>query len=371
MDAAKQTQPLSHFEQLKFGREILRAEGEALIGLSGQLHHEFCDAVEMLLRCRGCVVVTGMGKAGLIGQKITATLASTGTPSQFLHPAEAVHGDLGRVKAGDVVLALSYSGESEELVRLLPSFHDFDLSLIAVTGNVQSTLALAAHVVISIGSIREACPHGLAPTTSTCAMLALGDALALVVSRMRNFGPTDFARFHPGGNLGRQLAHVDEVMRPLGECRLAIESQTIRDVLVMASKPGRRSGAIMLTNTAGKLTGIYTDSDLARLLENRREHALDQPIMQVMTRSPSTVSSGALMTQAVSLLVEKKISELPVVDELGKPIGLIDITDVVAWLPTPLQSNQSAQSPDPSRLDEAKSPKTVLFPNRFPRQSRR
>ena len=343
MEAIQPTQALSQFEQLRFAREILRIEGEALIGLAGRLHHEFCDAVELLHGCRGCVVVTGMGKAGLIGQKITATLASTGTRSQFLHPSEAVHGDLGRVQAGDVVLALSYSGETEELVRLLPSFHDLPTSLIAITGNSQSTLGRSANVVVPLGAIREACPHGLAPTTSTCAMLALGDALALVVSRMRNFRPTDFAKYHPGGNLGRQLARVDDVMRQLSDCRLAQQTKTIREVLVMASKPGRRSGAIMLIDGEGRLTGIFTDSDLARLLEGRREHALDEPIQHVMTRSPTTVQYGSLMTVAVAALVERKISELPVVDEEGKPAGLIDITDVVAWLPSEAEEVVSCQ----------------------------
>lgn len=368
MEAVRQAGSFNRFEQLRFAREVLRVEGEALIALAAGLHDEFCEAIELLFGCSGNVIVTGMGKAGLIGQKITATLASTGTRSQFLHPGEAVHGDLGRVHSQDIVLALSFSGETEELVRLLPSFTHLRTPMVAITGDSGSTLGRYADVVLPLGSLREACPHGLAPTTSTTVMLAVGDALALVLSRLRNFGPPDFARNHPGGNLGRKLARVDEVMRPLAECRLATQSQTVRDVLVLASRPGRRTGAIMLVNEARKLTGVFTDSDLTRLLEQHRENALDEPIANVMTRSPATVSNGSLMTVAVELLVQRKISELPVVDEEGKPVGLIDITDVVAWLPHSPQTESSSNS-GPGR--QGLSPKTVPFPNRSPRQSRR
>ena len=357
MEAVSRPQSLSRFEQLRLARDILRAEGDALLSLAGRLPEEFCDAVEILFACTGSVIVTGMGKAGLIGQKLAATLASTGTNSQFLHPGEAVHGDLGRVQPRDVVLALSFSGETEELVRLLPTLRQWQTPIVAITGNNRSSLANGATVTLMLGPLSEACPLGLAPTTSTTAMLAFGDALALVVSRLRQFGPDDFARFHPGGNLGRKLARVDEVMRPLIDCRIAQHSQPVRDVLVTASKPGRRTGAIMLVNEAGELTGLFTDSDLARLLETRNETALDQPIHAVMTRAPTTVTTGSMMTLAVDLLVQKRISELPVVDDQGKPAGLIDITDVVAWLPTPPAS--TLRSPPPTTTF----PPTVPFSN--------
>ncbi len=358
MEAVSRPHTLSRFEQLRLARDILRAEGDALLALASRLPEEFCDAVELLFGCNGSVVVTGVGKAGLIGQKLAATLASTGTNSQFLHPGEAVHGDLGRVQTRDVILALSFSGETEELVRILPAFRQRQTPIVAITGSDHSTLANCAAVTLAIGPLREACPLGLAPTTSTTAMLALGDALALVLSRLRNFSSEDFARFHPGGNLGRKLARVDEIMRRLSDCRIARHTQPVREVLVTASKPGRRTGAIMLVDETGRLTGVFTDSDLARLLETHNETALDQPINAVMTRAPSTVATGSLMTTAVDLLVQRRISELPVVDDQGKPAGLIDITDVVAWLPPPPDGATGLTS------QATHSPPSVPFPNR-------
>jgi arabinose-5-phosphate isomerase len=330
MEAASTSIQLSRFEQLRFGREIIRQEGEALTALAGRLHDEFCDAVELLFACQGNAIVTGMGKAGLVGQKIAATLASTGTNAHFLHPAEAIHGDLGRIHQNDLVLALSFSGESEEIVRLLPSFATMQTQLIAITGNSNNSLAQAADVVLELGPLREACPHGLAPSTSTTAMIAIGDALALVLSRMHQFAPEDFARFHPGGSLGRKLAKVEDAMRPLAECRVASELLSIREVFVMASRPGRRTGAIILTDEEGRLSGIFTDSDLAKLLETRRDSSLDEPIADLMTNNPATVVVGTRMRRAIEILGERRISELPVVNDQGKPVGLIDITDVVA-----------------------------------------
>jgi arabinose-5-phosphate isomerase len=361
MEAASTSIRLSRFEQLRFGREVVRQEGEALIALAGRLHDEFCGAVDLLFACQGSVIVTGMGKSGLIGQKIAATLASTGTNAHFLHPAEAIHGDLGRIRRDDIVLALSFSGETEEIVRLLPSLADLQTQLIAMTGASDSSLAQSADVVLDLGPLREACPHGLAPTTSTTAMMALGDALALVLSRMRRFGPEDFARFHPGGSLGRKLAKVEDVMRPLSECRVASESHSIRDVFVMASRPGRRTGAIILTDAEGRLTGIFTDSDLARLLETKRDSALDAPIAALMTKNPTTVVVGTRMRQAIEILGARKISELPVVNDQGKPVGLIDITDVVAF-EAPTDSNVLALPA--SEIADSLRTKTLSLPNR-------
>lgn len=318
---------------LRWGREILQHEGQALLQLAARLGGQFCDAVRLIEICSGAVVVTGMGKAGLVGQKISATLASTGTRSHFLHPAEAMHGDLGRIAADDLVLVLSQSGETEEIVRLLPSLADLGVSVVAITGREQSTLAGKASVVLSLGPLEEACPNQLAPSTSTTAMMALGDALALVVSRLRAFGPGDFARFHPGGSLGLKLASVEDVMRPRDQCRLARDTRRVRDVFVEASHPGRRTGAIMLVDDAGRLTGIFTDSDLARLLEHHNDAAIDAPVRNVMTARPTTVALGTPLPTAVEILAERKISELPVVDGGGRPVGLIDITDVVALLP--------------------------------------
>ncbi|MGE0760463.1 MAG: SIS domain-containing protein [Pirellulaceae bacterium] len=374
MEAAHPLPPFSRLEQLHFAQNVLRQEAQALHALADGLPSDFCDAVELLHRCRGNVVITGMGKAGLIGQKLMATLASLGTRCHFLHPGEAVHGDLGRVQAGDVIVALSFSGETEEVVRILPSLRAVGTTIIAITGHPHSTLGTAAAVALPLGVIREACPHGLAPTTSTTAMLALGDALALVLAQLRDFGPLDFARNHPAGNLGRKLTRVEDAMRPLTDCRVARDGQTVREVLIQASRPGRRTGAIMLVNDDGQLTGIFTDSDLARLLERRGEDALDAPIREVMTRAPATIACGSWMSRAVGLLGERKISELPVVDDHGKPVGLIDITDLVGWLPSadadesPTGGSGVASSNDRFADDV---PPTIPFPNPRAQQSRR
>jgi arabinose-5-phosphate isomerase len=333
MDAARVTEMLSPEGQVGYAREVIRQEGEALLRLAESLDESLTGAVACLFACQGSVIVTGMGKAGLIGQKIAATLASTGTRAHFLHPAEAMHGDLGRIHKDDCVLVLSQSGETEEIVRLLPPLARLGVAVLAITCRPNSSLGQAAAVTLDLGPIEEACSLGLAPSTSTTAMLAVGDALALVVSRMRQFGPEDFARFHPGGSLGRLLARVDDLMRPLAECRVALESHSVRQVLVETNRKGRRIGAIMLVREEGTLSGVFTDSDFARFFTQSGTGSLDEqlaaPIATVMTRSPLTVLSGAPVRAAVTLLADRKISELPVVDAAGRPVGMIDITDVV------------------------------------------
>jgi len=293
------------------------------------LDEDFLVAVDKLLSIRGSLIVCGIGKAGLIGKKLAATFASTGTRAHFLHPAEAVHGDLGRLGPSDVVLMLSNSGATEEIVRILPFMVRRSAGLIAITSGANSPLARAADIVLVLPPCREACRYNLAPSTSTTAMLAIGDALALVVSEARDFRVQDFADLHPGGSLGRKLAVVDEVMRLAHDCRLASTQTTIRKMLVEVSRPGRRTGAVMLVNADGKLEGIFTDSDLARLLEQRRESDLDNVIENLMTRSFSAVRSGAKLLDAIDIMVQNKISELPVVDAEDKPLGMIDITDIL------------------------------------------
>lgn len=324
------------FQQLRMARDILLEESRAVAELAAWLDQSFTTAAELLFYCRGRVIVSGMGKAGLIGEKISATLASTGTPSHFLHPAEAFHGDLGRLAPDDVLLILSRSGETEEVVRLLPSVADIDLPIVAITARPQSTLGRAATVNLCIGDLGEAGDLRLAPSTSTTAMLALGDALALVVSRMRRFSPRDFARFHPGGSLGRRLSHVDDHMRPLEACRLAPDRLTVREVIIASSKPGRRTGAVMLVDTEGRLSGLFTDSDLAKLFEQRQDGILDLGVREIMTCDPLRVVRGTPMPEAVKILAERKISELPVVDAQGRPAGLIDVTDVMGLFPEQL-----------------------------------
>lgn len=325
--------PLSEVEQLREARDILRWEAQALHDVALRLDAAFCAAVELLTAGRGLLHVTGMGKAGLIGQKLAATFSSTGTRAVFLHPAEAVHGDLGCVRTEDVVLALSNSGETEELLRLLPALRALETPLIAITARDTSTLGLAADATITLGSLREAGLQGLPPTTSTTAMLAVGDALALVASRVRGFTRQQFALIHPAGSLGRQLRCVSEIMRQGAELRIARETETIREVFVRMRKPGRRTGAVMLIDAEGRLSGLFTDSDLVRLLEDRHENQVDRAIGEVMTRHPKTISPGAFLSEAVELLSRFRISELPVVDTVGRPLGLLDITDVISLMP--------------------------------------
>jgi len=334
MSAAEAYIPQTEFERLREGREIIRTEAEALENLAKRLDGRFCAAVEMIATCSGSVIVTGMGKAGLIGQKIAATLSSTGTRAHFMHPAEAVHGDLGCLHDQDLVVALSNSGETEELLQIMPSIVRRGVDVIAVTSTDRNALASFAKVTIELGRMREACAWGLAPSTSTTAMLAVGDALALVVSRIRGFTPENFAAFHPAGSLGRRFKPVTELMRPREQLRIAHDARIVRDVLTACSRDGRRTGAVILVNGEGRLSGLFTDSDLARLLEGRRDGALDQPICQVMTRRPKAVPSSSLITDIVDLLREEKISELPVVDDDERPVGLIDITDVIGWMPS-------------------------------------
>ncbi|MEK6249907.1 MAG: KpsF/GutQ family sugar-phosphate isomerase [Planctomycetales bacterium] len=337
---------LTPFQQIQYAREIIQLEAGALQRLAGRLNVDFSEAVRSIHTCPTSVIVTGMGKAGLIGKKIAATFASTGTRSHFLHPAEAYHGDLGCIHRDDVLLVLSQSGETEEVTRLLPSLASLEVSVLAITQDRHSTLGQSAAVVLELGPLQEACSLGLAPSTTTTTMLPYGDALALVVSRMREFSEADFARFHPGGSLGRRLSKVEEKMRPLAQCRQAPETETLRNVLIQSSLPGRRSGAIMVVDREHRLSGIFTDSDLARLLEDRADNALNHPIGEVMTPKPIIVPAGSAVADAVAIMAERKLSELPVVDEVGKPIGLLDITDL--WRPASNLLDERSENLSPS-----------------------
>jgi len=346
-------------KRLTRGADILKQAADSIQSLADSIDEDFLVAVDKLLSMRGSLIVCGIGKAGLIGKKLAATFASTGTRAHFLHPAEAVHGDLGRVGPTDVVLMLSNSGATEEIVRILPFMVRHSAGLIAITSGANSPLARVADIVLVLPPCKEACQHNLAPSTSTTAMLALGDALALVVSEAREFRVEDFAALHPGGSLGRKLLLVDEVMRPVLDCRLASTQTTIRRMLVEVSRPGRRTGAVMLVDSDGKLEGIFTDSDLARLLEQRRESDLDTVISKLMTRSFSAVRSGANLMDAIDIMVHRKISELPVVDADDKPLGMIDITDVLGLEHTTpsngmshsMESNSEATDDEAGPLD--------------------
>jgi len=331
------------FDRLEYARQILQTEAAALREVAGRLGPTFLQAVDLIYSCPGRVCITGTGKSADVGQKIAGTFNSTGTRAYVLDVTRAVHGDLGMVAPQDVVLALSHSGESEELVRLLPSLKQLALGIIGVTSQGRSTLARLADIAIVLGPIQEACPLGLAPSTSTTVMLAVGDALAFVLSRMRNFGHEDFARFHPAGSLGRRLMKVEQIMRRGEQLRLASAQETVRNVFTQCARQGRRTGAVLLVNERGQLAGIFTDSDLARLFEQRRDAALDRPIAEVMTRQPITVPAGTRVWDAVQIMSQHRISELPVVDGDGRPIGLLDITDVLNWMPA--ETPVSEESP--------------------------
>ena len=344
--------PAEELDQLREARRIIRAEADTLLAMCDGLDLRFCHAVRLILGCSGSVIVTGIGKAGLIGRKLTATFCSTGTRSHFLHPTEARHGDLGCISPADVVLALSNSGETEELLSLLPVLKRLQVPLLAITRDDQNPLARAAAVVLPLGRHAEACELGLAPSSSTTAMLALGDALALVLSRSRGLTAERFALFHPAGSLGRRLTPVRELMRQGGQLRIAAESATVRDVMIQLSRPGRRTGAVMLVSDSGRLSGLFTDSDLARLFEARRDEQLDQPIQLVMTRNPVTILSDALLPEAIRLMSERHLSELPVIDAERRPVGLLDVTDVLTFV-EPAESSATNQSPQNSQIHKS------------------
>ncbi|GIW89260.1 MAG: hypothetical protein KatS3mg108_3584 [Isosphaeraceae bacterium] len=329
-------------DALEFVRSVLRIEAAAIERVRDRIDANIIRAAELIYRTRGSVIVTGMGKAGLVGQKLAATLASTGTRAFPLHPSEAVHGDLGRIRSGDVVLALSQSGETEEVVRLIPALRRLGALLIAITERPTSTLGRHSDLTIALGPIEEACPLGLAPSASTTALMAVGDALALLVSRMRDFRAEDFALYHPAGSLGRKLARVEDLMRTGNQFRIAHVDETVRSVLVRLAGPRRRTGAIVVIDDAERLVGIFTDSDLARLFETRREALIDRPIGDVMTRDPVRITVGASVAEAIESLRSRKLSELPVVDRGGRPVGLIDVTDLIGLVPEPLDAEDAA-----------------------------
>jgi arabinose-5-phosphate isomerase len=312
---------------LQLARDTLDIEAAALQGLKTRLDERFVQAVEMVLNVRGRVVVTGMGKSGHIGRKIAATLASTGTPAMFVHPAEASHGDLGMIKAVDVVLAISNSGESDELVAILPVLKRQGVPLIAMTGGLQSSLALHADVVLDSSVDKEACPLNLAPTASTTAQLALGDALAMALLDARGFKPEDFARSHPGGSLGRRLlTHVADVMRS-GEQVPRVTPQAGFSQL-MREMSHKGLGASAIVDASGKPVGIFTDGDLRRLIEKGQDlRALSAG--EVMQPQPRTVRQGALAVEAAELMEQHRITSILVVDEAGVLCGALNSNDLM------------------------------------------
>ncbi|MEW5853060.1 MAG: KpsF/GutQ family sugar-phosphate isomerase [Myxococcota bacterium] len=316
---------------LAHGISVVQAEARAIGLLEERMNAAFVKTVRLIMRCQGHVVVTGMGKPGFVAQKISATLASTGVPSLYLHPAEALHGDLGRVGRRDVALVLSNSGRTEEIVRLLGPMKALGVTVVAITGDVKSPLARHADVVLDIGPVVEACPLGLAPTASSTAMLVLGDALAMTVSDARQFSKEDFARYHPAGKLGRQLMKVSEVMRQDQENpRVTVHASLREAVEVMTRTPGR-PGATHVVDDAGRLVGLLTDGDLRRfLLESQGTPDMRVKVEELMARHPKTVRPEQLVEEALRVLTENQVDQVPVVDGEHRPVGLLDVQDLLA-----------------------------------------
>ena len=311
---------------LELARRVLEIESRAVASLAERLNDQFSHALEALLACTGRVVVAGMGKSGLIGQKISATLSSTGTPSFFLHPAEALHGDLGRVVPGDVLMALSYSGETEELLRLLETVKRLGITLITLTGSPDSTLGRASNLVLDIGISREACPLGLAPTASTTAMLAMGDALAMALLEKRGFSEADYAILHPGGGLGVRLRRVKDVMHTGEQVPLVQPDTLMPDVIYEMSRKGL--GLAIVVEEGSRLAGFISDGDLRRFLGRSGNQALERRAADCMSQSPVTIRTDQLASQALNLMEARRITALPVLETDGTLAGVVHIHDL-------------------------------------------
>lgn len=313
---------------IEVARQTLKIEADAVLALQQRIGEEFCRAVEMIVACDGRLVITGMGKSGLICQKVAATMASTGTPAFFLHPAEGIHGDLGMLMKGDIVLAVSNSGETEEIVRILPVIKRMGLKLISMSGNPDSTLAKAGDVALDISVDQEACPLGLAPTASTTATLAMGDALAVALLQEKNFRAEDFALFHPGGALGKRLLlRVEDLMHAGDAVPLVAAETTVKDALFEITS--KKLGITGVVDSQHHLVGVFSDGDLRRCLEDER--SLDVTMMQVMSRHPKRILRRNLAAKALQLMEEFSITSLFVFEQEDDqiPVGIVHLHDLL------------------------------------------
>lgn len=312
---------------IKRAKEVLDVEAKAILDLKPRIGKSFKDALNIISKTKGRVVVSGMGKTGIIARKFSATLASTGTPSLFMHTGEAVHGDLGRVVADDVVIIISNSGSSDELRHLLPLLKKIGSKIIALTSNKNSVLARHSDIVLDISVKKEACPLGLAPTASTTATLAMTDALAVCLLEMKSFKSKDFAFFHPGGALGRRLLlKVEDIMRSGRSHAVVHEEKTVFEVLLKITQA--RAGSATVVDKKGELVGIFTDGDLRRHLETDSK-LLQRRIKEVMTKKPLRIARDKLAAEAIRVLQDKRIDEVPVVDKKNRPVGLLDVQDLL------------------------------------------
>lgn len=308
-------------------KKVLKMEAEAIAGLISRIDANFEKIIKLICKVEGRIIVTGMGKPGFIAQKISATLSSTGTPSLYLHPAEALHGDLGRVTKKDLILALSNSGETEEIIKFLPIVKKIGAKLVSMTGNPLSTLGRFSDYTINTSVKREACPLGLAPTTSTTVMLAMGDALAVALLERKGFKEKDFAFYHPGGILGKRLLlTVGDIMRKGYDSPVVKEDTRVKQVLLTITKS--RAGSASVVDRAGRLVGIFTDGDLRRHLETN-PGLIECKVKYAMTKNPTVITRERLAAEAFDILRSKRIDELPVVDDKRRPIGLLDVQDIL------------------------------------------
>lgn len=315
-------------DRLARAAEVIRLEAGTIAGLIERLDGRFDEAIERILACRGQVIVTGMGKAGLVGAKISATLASTGTPSLALHPTEAMHGDLGRIRPDDVLLVLTNSGETDELKQLLPHVRRIGAAILSMTSAPESSVARLSDCVLDLGPVDEACPLGLAPTASTSAMMAMGDALAMVVSAERGFSREDYARYHPSGSLGRKLMKVGEIMRTGAELPLVPLGTRVIEVVMTMSRTKGRPGAALIVERDQKLAGIFTDGDLRRALE-KGSPQMELAVDGFMGRNPKSIHPEAFVDDAERIMREHKIDQIAVVDGDGRAVGLLDVQDLL------------------------------------------
>jgi len=315
---------------LEYARKVIQAEAEAIASVTPIVDAAFAQACGMIYECTGSCIVSGIGKAGIIGRKISATLASTGTPSHFLHPAEAVHGDLGRLRKNDVVIVLSYGGETDEITRLINLVKQLQIRLIGITGGSDSTLCTYSDVALCMGQMSEACPLGVAPSVSTACMLAVGDALAFTVMKARQFSVEDYVRFHPGGSLGARLMTVEQSMMFKSGEKLPIAEMTDTVGQVLGNTGDlKRHGAVMVVDDDGRLAGIITDADLRRLMTRHGRAAFDLRAGEVMTAGCKKIRADALAAEATAIFHRYRIDDLPVVDAEDRPVGLIDVQDIV------------------------------------------
>ncbi len=308
-------------------KKVLDIEAKAIKALKKKINSDFIKIIEKISKIKGRIIVTGMGKPGFIAQKISATLSSTGTPSLYLHPAEALHGDLGRVRKNDCIIALSNSGETEEICKLLPIIKKIGALLVSIVGNPRSTLAKNSDFILDVSVKKEACSMGLVPTASTTAMLAMGDALAIALLEKKKFREKDFAFYHPGGILGKRLLlKVEDIMRVGHSNPVVRENTIIKDVLLKITRA--RAGSANIIDKKGRLVGIFTDGDLRRHMSSKINIA-NKKVKDIMTKSPIAIKKDRLAAEAFQILRSRKIDEIPVVDGKGKPIGLLDVQDLL------------------------------------------